>query len=278
MALKSVNDSIRPYGIISTLLVFGAMPRLGLPTYPYTPDNAKRARAVRKATTSMTILFAKRQVKDAKAQLNRRTVSLILGTPIGSPSMVFCDPSTRQNRRWEGPYIILYIDEGSVTLLMTKGPTRFRTTHLNTYLIEEGSSSAENSLPGTPDNNGFISLEVEREPERESNNSTNTDQNANRKSTDGYTTNQRYCSAENEILVDMGYLDDYVFSILDEHILQHEGYIIHNNEPSTFIHPTLISDVDDLSLRDHYNPTPPPITEEEVYAERTVLPANYDCY
>ncbi len=39
MAVKAINDSVGPDGIVPTLLVYGALPRLGLPSDPPSESN-----------------------------------------------------------------------------------------------------------------------------------------------------------------------------------------------------------------------------------------------
>jgi hypothetical protein len=69
IAVKAVNDSARPDGIVPTLLVFGSYLRMTeidllLPTI------AKRAEAIRAATKEVRRLHAKRQVNNALAMRN----------------------------------------------------------------------------------------------------------------------------------------------------------------------------------------------------------------
>ena len=52
-AVKALNDSAGPDGLIPTLLVYGALPRLGFPTDGPSPTTIERAVAVRKATKQL---------------------------------------------------------------------------------------------------------------------------------------------------------------------------------------------------------------------------------
>ena len=77
MAVKAVNDTISPNGLVSTLLMFGAYLRM-------TRSSAlsaliiKRAEAVRTAMTELRHLNAKRQIKDALTMKNSpNTVSTL---------------------------------------------------------------------------------------------------------------------------------------------------------------------------------------------------------
>jgi hypothetical protein len=81
MAVKAINDSAGPDGIVPTLLVFGAYPRL-TEIDPPSPLVTKRAEAICAATKEVRRLYAKRRVKDALAMRNgpdtKNTLDLLL--------------------------------------------------------------------------------------------------------------------------------------------------------------------------------------------------------
>lgn len=52
-AIKSLTDSVGPDGLVPTLLVYGVLPRLGIPTDNPAPGVYERATAVREATETM---------------------------------------------------------------------------------------------------------------------------------------------------------------------------------------------------------------------------------
>jgi hypothetical protein len=64
MAVKAINDTAGYDGIVSTLLVFGAFPRM---THidPPAPLIAQRATVIKKAMAEVTKLWMQRQVTDA---------------------------------------------------------------------------------------------------------------------------------------------------------------------------------------------------------------------
>ncbi|OXV11344.1 hypothetical protein Egran_00895 [Elaphomyces granulatus] len=69
MAIKAVNDTAGPDGLIPTLLVFGAYPRmveLDLPA----PTITQRATAIKRAMEEVIKLRASRQVTEALRQRN----------------------------------------------------------------------------------------------------------------------------------------------------------------------------------------------------------------
>jgi hypothetical protein len=69
MAVKAVNDSAGPDGIVPTLLVFGAYPRMTKDSPP-SPFITERAEAIHKAIKEVRRLYAERQVNNALAMRN----------------------------------------------------------------------------------------------------------------------------------------------------------------------------------------------------------------
>ena len=69
LAVKAVNDSARPDGLVPTLLVFGTYPRL-TDDSPPSLSVSQRAEILRKATNAARKCLAKRQVNDALATRN----------------------------------------------------------------------------------------------------------------------------------------------------------------------------------------------------------------
>ena len=64
MAVKAVNDTAGPDGLVPILLVFGAYPRMSQTSPPYT-NISQRAEAIKKAMTEIRKLKARPQVADA---------------------------------------------------------------------------------------------------------------------------------------------------------------------------------------------------------------------
>ncbi|KAF1350556.1 hypothetical protein EJ07DRAFT_169093 [Lizonia empirigonia] len=69
MAVKAVNDTAGPDGLVPTLLVFGTYPRLSK-TSPPSPSITARAKAIKNAMAEVRKIKAKRQVNDALATRN----------------------------------------------------------------------------------------------------------------------------------------------------------------------------------------------------------------
>jgi hypothetical protein len=81
MAVKAVNDSARPNGIIPILLIFGVYPRIienSVPSLIIT----KRTETIRKTTKEVRCFYARRQVIDALAIRNGPNIIITLELPI----------------------------------------------------------------------------------------------------------------------------------------------------------------------------------------------------
>jgi hypothetical protein len=89
IAVKAINDSAGPDGIIPILLVFGAYPRLITEMDPPSSSVTKRAEAIRAATKEVRCLYAERQVKDALAMRNGLNTKNILDLPLQSDVRVW---------------------------------------------------------------------------------------------------------------------------------------------------------------------------------------------
>jgi len=83
MAVKAVNDSAGPDGLVPTLLVFGAYPRL-TDESPASASVQARGEAVRKAMREVQKLHAERQVADALATRNGPNTLSTLNLPLQS--------------------------------------------------------------------------------------------------------------------------------------------------------------------------------------------------
>ena len=128
-AVKSLNDSTGPDGLVPTLLVYGALPRLGLPTDKPSTGILQRAIAVRKATASLSNHFSRQQVNAAIRTRNGPNVLDIHKWPIGGHVLVY-----RIHRaRWEGPFTLLSRDKENCTILLPNGPSTFRSTTVKPY-------------------------------------------------------------------------------------------------------------------------------------------------
>ncbi|KAI0996971.1 hypothetical protein K3495_g11210 [Podosphaera aphanis] len=122
MAVKAINDTAGYNGIVPTLLVFGAFPRIAN-IYPPAPSITKRAAALKKAMAEVSKIRARRQVSDA---FRTRNGPVTFDIALGSDVLVW---RVHENS-WNGPYKILAITGETATVQMPHGPSNFRTTNV----------------------------------------------------------------------------------------------------------------------------------------------------
>jgi hypothetical protein len=143
MAIKALNDTAGPNGIVPTLLVFGAYPRINQDSPP-SPEITKRAEAVRKAMRELREIRAQVDVNRAINTRNGPALQSILTLPLKSKVMVW-----RENRGWTGPYDIEAIEGHNIMVTLPSGPTKFRATQVKVYHERE---DAHNDLPHEENN------------------------------------------------------------------------------------------------------------------------------
>ncbi len=122
MAVKAVNDSVSPDGLVPTLLVFGAFPRMTDLDDPV-PTISQRATAIRKAIEEITKIRAKLQVNTALNTRNGPITEHIHDLPINSDVLV-----QREQGGQKGPFKLLNITGETCKVLLPSGPTDFRST------------------------------------------------------------------------------------------------------------------------------------------------------
>jgi len=87
MALKALNDSIGPDGLVPTLLVFGAYPRITAADAP-SATVTQRSIALKKAMAEVAKLRAQRQVREALATRNGPITTAVHDLPLQSKVLV----------------------------------------------------------------------------------------------------------------------------------------------------------------------------------------------
>ena len=104
MAVKTINNSAGPDGLVPMLLVFSAYPRITNDSPP-SPSIVQRAEAIRKAMKEVRRLYATRQVNDVLGMRNGPNTSTTLNLPLQSEVRVW-----REKGGWSGPYKLIAID------------------------------------------------------------------------------------------------------------------------------------------------------------------------
>ena len=98
MAVKAVNDTAGPDGLVPTLLVFGAYPRMSN-LDPLAPLVAERATAIRKAIVEIAKLRTKKLVNNALYHRNGPDTTLVHDLPLNSEVLVWREGNTGQGRK-----------------------------------------------------------------------------------------------------------------------------------------------------------------------------------
>ena len=127
MAVKAVNDTAGPDGLVPTLLVFGAYPRVSMDSPP-SPPTVRRAEAIQKAMKALRRAASERAVSNALNTRNGPTTEEVLSLPLQSEVMVW-----REKNGWQGPYKVIDMKNHDVTVDMVNGPTTFRSTVVKPY-------------------------------------------------------------------------------------------------------------------------------------------------
>lgn len=140
MVVKSINDSVGPNGLVPTLLIYGALPRLGLPHDANKPSIFARAVSLCKATLKMTKFFSRRQVRDAIHTPNSPDLTTAHSMHIGSHALVY----RPKKDSWKGPFSVPEINQKGI-ILLSPPPTRpmkFRSTIVKKFINESPSSES----------------------------------------------------------------------------------------------------------------------------------------
>jgi hypothetical protein len=166
MAIKVVNDTVGPNGLVPTLLVFGAYPRMTLDSPP-SPSMIQRSHAIQKAMKELRKVSAGRQIHDALSTRNGPTTEDVLTLPLQSEVLVW-----REKHGWQGPYKVINTDGHNVTIDTINGPTTFRSTVVKPYykdtttVHEAPTIGVDDSVPATSQSQDIEDEIVVRLPTR----------------------------------------------------------------------------------------------------------------
>jgi hypothetical protein len=88
MAIKAINNTAGPNGLVPTLLVFGTYPQITT-TDTLSLTVTERGKAITKAIKQIAELHAKRQVTDALRQQNGPNINNTLNVLIGKDVLIY---------------------------------------------------------------------------------------------------------------------------------------------------------------------------------------------
>ena len=148
MAVKACNDTAGPEGLVPTLLVFGAYPRI-TEIDPPAPSVATRAATIKKAMAEVQQLRAQRTVSDALRARNGPSTERIHDLPINSDVLVWREGQFGHGE-WTGPYKLLSVSRETCKVQTAKGPTDFRSTSVKPYLQDAVPKPSEDLAPRRP--------------------------------------------------------------------------------------------------------------------------------
>jgi hypothetical protein len=131
IAIKTINDSARPEGIIPILLVFGVYPRI-TENSALSPIITKRTKTIRKTTKEVQYLYAKQQITDTLAIRNGPNIIITLKLLIQSDVRVW-----READRWNRFFKLLVTENETCLIIMLYNPTKFQTTVVKLYYQEQ---------------------------------------------------------------------------------------------------------------------------------------------
>ena len=162
MAFKAINDTAGPDGLVPTLLVFGAYPRMVELDSP-SPSVTQRSNAIKKAMAEIQKLRAERQIADALNQRNGPRTDSVHDLPLNSLVLVWREGNTGQPGYWDGPFTLLEVDGETCVVQLSSGPTPFRSTVVKPYLQPDSTKSSLEI-----DSTLETGLRTEQESQRES--------------------------------------------------------------------------------------------------------------
>ena len=151
MAFKAVNDTAGPNGLVPTLLVYGALPRMVEYDAP-SPTVAQRSAALKKAMAEIQKMRAKRQVTEALKTRNGPSTTEIHDLTINSDVLVWREGNTGQPGSWEGPYKLVAINGEDCVLALPRGNTTFRSTSVKPFYVPDESTIEVDPLEPERDN------------------------------------------------------------------------------------------------------------------------------
>jgi len=104
MAVKAVNNTVGPDGLVPTLLVYGAYLRISN-LNPPAPSIMERAAAIQKAIAKIVKLQAKQAVNNALHYRNGPNTTPVHDLPLNSKVLIW-----RKSGKWTGPYCLLAVE------------------------------------------------------------------------------------------------------------------------------------------------------------------------
>ncbi|KAI0992456.1 hypothetical protein K3495_g15729, partial [Podosphaera aphanis] len=154
MALKALNDTVGPNGLVPTVLVFGAYPRMASSDAP-SVSTITRAATMNKAMAEVRKCIAARKVADALNTRNGPLTSHLEALPLNSEVVVY-----REGRGWKGPYNLIGMDNQTCQVNIDGRAVNFRSTVVQPYHRNFEESENSDQPQNVPGHHKEIPLEI----------------------------------------------------------------------------------------------------------------------
>ncbi|EKD18788.1 polyprotein [Drepanopeziza brunnea f. sp. 'multigermtubi' MB_m1] len=147
-AFKAINDTAGPGGIVLTLLVYGAYPRLSK-TDSLALSITKRREAFRAAIKEIRRLQAERKVKDALAMRNGLNTLETFNLSLQSNVRVYKEVKGKPSKsEWTGPHKLIARENETCKVLVNDRISEFRSVIVKPYYKTPSDTlNLEESLP-----------------------------------------------------------------------------------------------------------------------------------
>jgi len=136
MAVKAINDLIRPKGLVLILLVFRVYIRISTKDLLITMIK-QRKQAINKAIIKLKKLREQRQVFNTLNIRNKPNMNIILLLLLNSKVIIY-----HKNIRWTKPFKLFIIDSEIYTINILYETTKYKTTIITLYLRDSLNSFA----------------------------------------------------------------------------------------------------------------------------------------
>ena len=137
MAVKAINNTTSPDGLVPTLLVYGAYLRISN-LDPPTPSIIKQAAIIQKVIAKIVKLRAKQTINNALYYRNRLNITLVYDLLLNSKVLI-----QRKSGKQTGPYRLLAIENETCYIQLPSGLTSFRSTSIKPYFRPKNTYNAK---------------------------------------------------------------------------------------------------------------------------------------
>ena len=127
MAIKAINDTASPNGLVPTLLVYRAYLRISK-LDPPALSVMERATVIRKVMAKIVKLRAKQTVNNALYYCNGPNTTLVYNLPLNSKVLIW-----RESGNQTRPYCLLAVEDKTYYIQLPSGPINFRSTSIKPY-------------------------------------------------------------------------------------------------------------------------------------------------